>query len=228
VLDADDKMYPGRLKAMMQAGDAENADIIVDNLKRVRKSGAPIEAKSFLDASEYTRQHQIGLETYIYQNMMMSNAPALGYLKPMFKAETLRRLGLQYDISLRNSEDYFIVADLLAQGGKMLFVPITGYAYQVEQGSISHRLTTELTSQLINAGRAFEQRYADSMTPEEAQAANAYTRRIEACHVFQSTLERLKSKQYCDYVRTLFSRPSAIPFLMSQYWRSLLEKANLL
>ena len=227
VLDADDAFsVKDRLEKLVKIADQENADIIVDNMIRVNSKGQRIDEGDFLNCEEYKSRHVIGLKQYVLENVMMSKRPGLGYLKPLFKTESLRRYNASYDESLRNSEDYYLVADLLANGAKMVFEPIAGYAYQVEEGSISHRLTSELTGKLVDAAKRFDKRHVGKLSRAEKNAVAKYRTRLEHTHVFQQIVECLKMKQVSGVLSALFSRVDAFPFVFNQFFKILSKKIS--
>ncbi len=217
VLDADDSYLPDRLAALVSAADAERADIIVDNIVRVDVNGNLIDHGPFLEHEEFSERHIINLEHYIRCNMIMSSKPALGYLKPLFSSEFLKQHALQYDEKLRNSEDYYLVADVLANGGRMIFEPIAKYAYRVEAGSISHRLNTKLTEQLVCAARRFDERHSGKMSSEEIKAARLHRTRLEHTHVFQQIVENLKSKHLLGVFESIWRHPRSLGFILGQF-----------
>ncbi len=226
VLDADDSFAPQRLSQLVRVADETQADIIVDNIQRVDGQGQAIEDHYFLSAPAFAQRHDIDLATYIRNNRMFSKLPALGYLKPLFKTETLKKHGVEYDPSLRNSEDYYLVADLLACGARMVFEPIAGYLYQVEAGSISHRLTPELTSKLVNAAKRFELRHRAELNSDAFLAAKAHTRRLKHAHTFVSIVDHLKAKQFLAVLGALIQQPDAFGFVVSQLAGILIEKVT--
>ncbi|MFC7290032.1 glycosyltransferase family 2 protein [Hirschia litorea] len=226
VLDADDTFLPGRLALLVKAADDEKADIIVDNIVRVDGQGQSIEAGPFLTQPEFSKRHVISLEHYIRCNMIMSDAPALGYLKPLFSSAFLQAHHLSYDESLRNSEDYYLVADILAKGGKMTFEPIAKYAYRVEAGSISHRLNTQLTERLVDAAVRFDRRHGDAMSAAEKDAARLHRERLENTHVFQQIVEYLKAKRLLGVLAVMAQRPRALSFVFGQFFKIAKEKLH--
>lgn len=227
ILDADDAFTAeDRLQKLVKIADQEEADIIVDNMIRVNANGQRIDAGNFLECSEYKSRHTIGLKQYVLENVMMSKGPGLGYLKPLINVDSLKKRGVSYDETLRNSEDYYLIADLLADGAKMVFEPFAGYAYQVEEGSISHRLTSELTSKLVDAAKRFDKRHVGKLSRAEKNAVAKYRTRLEHTHVFQQIVECLKMKQVSGVLSALFSRVDAFPFVFNQFFKILSKKIS--
>lgn len=93
----------------------------------VDEAGRPIGSESFLKSREFSTSRDIDLLTWIRFNNPMAGGDTIGYLKPLIRRSTLQRLGATYDTSLRNSEDYYLIADLLAEKARMTYSPDAGY-----------------------------------------------------------------------------------------------------
>ena len=224
VLDSDDSFSQGRLARMVSAGDETHADIVVDNFVRVDATGRSIDNEPFLTALRYATRHEIDLADYVQNNVFMSGEPTLGYLKPLFRIDTLRRFGLEYDVALRNSEDYYLVADLLAKGAKMIFEPVEGYLYRVDAGSISHRLRPSLTRALVDAETAFHQRHADQIQGSLGKILSGRLSRLGHVHSYIELIEKLKAKNVLGAIMTVLGRPQAIGFIIIQLWNAFKDK----
>ena len=115
VLDSDDSFEPGRLARLVAFADETGADIVADNMNRVDGIGAPgASGSAFLGATALAGPETVDLAAYLDPATEARFGENLGYLKPLFRTETLKRTGLAYDTSLRNSEDFYLVASLLA------------------------------------------------------------------------------------------------------------------
>lgn len=224
VLDADDAYLPDRLRKLVQAADEECADLIVDNMLRVDIDGNAIDEGLFLTELQYQQRHTVSLSDYILSNIMMSSEFGLGYLKPLFKVESLQKHHLSYDETLRNSEDYYLVADLLANKAKMVFEPFAGYAYQVAEGSISHRLTSDFTGKLVDAAHRFSKRHDGKLSADEQRAAQKHRLRLEHVHAFQQIVECIKMKHIFRVFGILGARVDAIPFVFSEFFKIAKQK----
>ena len=226
ILDADDSFAPGRLKSLVETADASHADLIVDNLVRVNAQMDRIDGGRFLTAPLYSMLHHIGLAAYVAQNNLMARLPALGYLKPLFSREFIENHQLAYDTSLRNSEDYYLVADMLALGAHMVFAPVEGYFYRVDAGSISHRLTPDLTRALLSAEDAFLARHAGKFDKFEKKALRRRKRRLKHVHAFVVLVEKLKSRRLTSALAVVAKYPGAWGFISSQFSQIVLQKLS--
>ncbi|MEM9739340.1 MAG: glycosyltransferase family 2 protein, partial [Pseudomonadota bacterium] len=104
VVDSDDSLEPGRLSRLSAFADETGADIVADNMNRVDTLGAPgSQGAPFLSIDALDQPKVITLADYLDPATEGLFGENLGYLKPLFRAKTLRRLGALYDTSLRNS-----------------------------------------------------------------------------------------------------------------------------
>ena len=217
VLDADDTFEPGRLEALVKLADESGADIVADNMNEVVvpavEGAAP---KPFLKPDSVSAHADISLSDYLDPTTAARFGNELGYLKPLFRAETLARAGLTYDLSLRNSEDFYLVACLLAEGASMQLSPLRGYNYSVREGSISHRLTPELTESILSADRAFERVYSDRLGPSEEKALRQRRRQLIQAHAFEQVVAGLKSGRPHRVLSAAASKPTAVPFIAAR------------
>lgn len=217
VLDADDSFEPGRLARLVACADDTGADIVCDDMNRIAEIGAcGDEGSAFLRPGSIGEGRRIDLATYLDPASDREFGENLGYLKPLIRAETLARTGLRYDAALRNSEDFYLIASLLAEGAHMRLIPEAGYNYLQHSGSISHRLTPALTAAILEADRHFETCYGAGLD-DAARAALARRRHaIERSHAFECVIDRLKARQPARALGAAADRPAALPHIASR------------
>lgn len=214
VLDSDDSFEPGRLAHLVERADTTGADIVADNMNRVTRIGDGADAGApFLDAAQLNKPAWVGLGTYLNPATARLYGEDLGYLKPLFRRETLERFGHRYDVSLRNSEDYYFVAELLADGARFLLEPTRGYNYLVRPGSISHRLTPELTRALVDTHGDFTRRHASQMNHHAVKACLARSNMLARSHAFESVVAEIKSRRIGRAVGVISREPKNLPHI---------------
>ena len=157
VVDSDDLLHPDRLEQLLAGAEADGADIAADNMLVFDDAarmppvaalrGAMGEVACWVDAAAYVRS-----------NALTGRGPALGYLKPLFRTATLRRLDARYDPSLRIAEDYDLVARLLVAGAHMRTYPQLTYFYRKHGASVSHRLSRDTLLPMLTADDSFRAR----------------------------------------------------------------------
>jgi succinoglycan biosynthesis protein ExoO len=226
VLDADDTMEPGRLAELVRLADETNTDIVVDNMIEVDDRGRRIGAEPFLRSPAFARAQTIDLATWVNFNLPMKPGDCLGYLKPLFRRETLLRLGLRYDPALRNSEDYYFVAHLLASGAQMRYTPAAGYRYRRSAASTSHRLSPAQTRAWLAAETDFRKQHAAAFKPAETAALDARGRVLRDVHQLVTAIDLMKARRFGSVAGLLASDPAAAVYTLSSFARIAISKAT--
>lgn len=212
ILDADDTMAPGRLAGLAALAESTGADIVVDNMTEVDEGGRPIGMRAFLKSETFARRRDIDLATWVEFNQPMRPIDCLGYLKPVIRRETLKGKGIAYDPSLRNSEDYYLVAHLLAEGARMIYTPERGYLYRRSDASTSHRLQPAHTAAWLDAEKRFVARLGGRVNSQEAAALAARGRLLRGVHQLVSAIDAMKAKKVGALFGRLKADPMAWPF----------------
>ncbi|MGE0740466.1 MAG: glycosyltransferase family 2 protein [Hyphomonadaceae bacterium] len=130
ILDADDYMLAGRLKATMTM--AGEADFIADALMRVSEGETPDPPAAPKASSPLT------FEAFVRGNLGQTRGPLdLGFLKPIFSRAFIETHGLRYQEQMRLGEDYEFYARALALGARFVTCGPAGYVSVERAGSLS-------------------------------------------------------------------------------------------
>jgi len=213
VLDGDDVFAPGRLARCLARAKAQEADVVVDNLKtRHEEDGhtAPMFPPDY-----FARMETLDLKTFIDGNRSFLGGPALGYLKPIFSTKFLREHKLRYDTELRIGEDYLLLAEALACGAKCVVDPEAGYIYTVRAGSTSHRLALADVERIRRGDEIFLNRY--ELGRETARAQKRRTAALNDAFAFTNIVNALKGRDIGRGVKSALTRPASLRHL----WRPL-------
>jgi succinoglycan biosynthesis protein ExoO len=206
VLDSDDAVYPGRIAAMIARAEKSDAQIAVDNLRVIGEDGVAGDA---MFPRQYLEDlHEISLATYIAGNIVFESTFNLGYLKPIFQRRFLDENRLRYDEKLRIGEDYILLANALAKGGRCVVEPDIGYAYHIRGGSISRVL--ELHH--VEAMREADAEFARGLSMD-ADARAAFARRgrgLRKAASFLSMVQHIKARSPLKAIGTALSDPAAV------------------
>lgn len=224
VVDADDTIEPDRLHRLLQLANATAADIVVDDMVEVDEQGRRIGEGTFLKGELFRSACMIDLETWARFNQPLKPIDCLGYLKPLFRRATLDRLNQRYDPALRNSEDYYIVADLLARGAVMRYTPEPGYRYRRSAASTSHRLKPADTHAWLAVEAAFRARHPH-LTPSQAAALDERHRSLREVDHFVAALEFAKQKRLPQFLGHLARDPRSALFTLNAFARIARAKA---
>jgi succinoglycan biosynthesis protein ExoU len=161
VLDADDYMTPGRLRALL--AHVDGADFVADTLIRAQEGEQPADATSAL------APHPIDLEAFLLGDLGLSKDKLnFGFLKPLMRRSFMMERGLRYNEGMRLGEDFDLYARALAHGCRFLLGGPVGYVSIEREGSLS---TAHGAAEL----RVHRDNHADisairALTPNEARA----------------------------------------------------------
>ncbi len=219
VLDADDTMLPGRLEKLVTLGDATGADIIADNMRKLLPPATIPEPAPFLTLPDLPDPYPVSLVTYMDPDTDTRLGGGLGYLKPLFRQASVQRLGMSYDLSLRNSEDYYFVVRMLAEGARMLIMHYAGYIYTIREGSISHRLSSEMTSLLLTAEQEFTDQYGAAFGAAERRAARRRLKLLRKRDAMARFVEAVKRRKILAALYVFVSQPVTSPHIISELVR---------
>ncbi|MEM8850542.1 MAG: glycosyltransferase family 2 protein [Pseudomonadota bacterium] len=206
ILDADDTMRPDRLAKMIGEGEAVDADAIFDDFQAVDPCGEPL-GGSHLAPLALSAPERWDLARFLEGCQARPDAPSLGYLKPVLRASFLNRTGLRYDPSLRNGEDFHLIAELLARGGHLRVLPTVGYLYTRRPGSVSARLRPDHARALAKADWAFLDRY--DLVPLERSLLLSRRRRLDDLTAVEDWMAQLRAGRIDRMLLGLGRRPRA-------------------
>ncbi len=168
IVDADDIIHPQRFERLIAAAEALEADIVADDMLEFFDDGSP--ARLLLDDG-MTQPQPLSAVDWILAGIR-PGSPALGYLKPMFRARIVE--GRRYDESLRIGEDFDFVLRLLLAGASAWVIPEPWYLYRKHRRSASHRLSVADRTALI----ASQNRLVAEAAPVSAAVGEAFDRRM--------------------------------------------------
>ena len=208
VLDADDTMRPDRLAKLVKRAEAENAQIVVDNLAVVTADGT---STPMFQEHDLAKIPTLTLPAFIHSNVLFQSQHNFGYLKPVFSRAFLAERGLRFDETLRIGEDYILLASALATGAKCVVSPTVGYIYHITEGSISRVLKVEHVEAMIAADAEFVQRHPLDRASLAAQRRRQLS--LKQALSFVTLVSQLKTRAYGGALRTALGNPVALRHL---------------
>ncbi|UXN69089.1 glycosyltransferase [Devosia neptuniae] len=210
IIDSDDIVHPERLERLLAAAAHFKADIVADDLLHFHEDGSP----PTLLLADHDKPFPVSAEAWVTAGMD-GKLPALGYLKPLIRAEALGLL--RYDETLRIGEDYDLLLRTLLAGASMWIVPEPWYLYRRHSGSISHRLSTnDVGAMLANQAQLLA-----GIKPE-AGLAHAFAQRRDALQGaldFGRLVEAIKARSPGTVLKIIARRPA----LLRRLWNSFTE-----
>lgn len=209
IVDSDDVVAPDRFESLLALAQAEDADLVADNLLQFSTAG---DHGLLLDGPRWTRPRQVGLAEFSDSNRMFARPPNLGYLKPVIRRAVLSRLASGYDATLRVGEDYDLVARLLASGARYWVDPVARYRYRRHTASTSHRLRRIDIEALLAADDRF--RELGGLTAAELVALDRRRRTLQRALGYDSLIAALKARSPWRALGEAAADPSIVPLLM--------------
>ena len=210
IVDSDDIIHPERFERLIAAAEAHDCDIVADDLLLFYEDGSA--PRLMLDDST-AHAFLVSAERWILAGS--DGTPALGYLKPLIRAERLN--DLRYDEQLRIGEDFDLILRLLLEGATMLVVPEPFYLYRRHSQSISHRLSVADMAAMVARQRAVAETYG----PLDARVRAAFELRLDGLERglgFERLVASLKARRFAGALAQIARRPSLAGKLWSS-WR---------
>jgi succinoglycan biosynthesis protein ExoO len=194
MMDSDDIMHPDRLERLVDAACADRADMVADDLVMFH-ADASYPSDCLLKGEWRRRPFWVDPVDYVRLNDLYGSGPALGYLKPLFRASLFVDGGIRYDESLKIAEDYDLVLRLLSSGARLRVYPDGLYYYRRHQASTSHRLNENAITAMLAANRRFLAS-ACARDPRLNAAVSAQRRSLETALAYEKLLTALKAKNW--------------------------------
>ncbi len=225
ILDADDLILPDRTRTLLDLALAADADIVADNPIPFTDMFDP-QGPGMLEGGREPYLFEIDLAKYITSNHMLSRVTKLGYLKPMMRAEILRRHGIRYDEGVRIGEDFLLCLEALAAGARFVVTTYAGYGYRRGPSSLSHRLRQGDIARLDAAFAARTERgrlaEARSRSAEVRHGSRAYRDGLAMTRLIAQVIEAAQAGRWLAGTVLALRHPPIWRFLAA----TLLEAAG--
>ncbi|MBI1403131.1 MAG: glycosyltransferase [Porphyrobacter sp.] len=207
VLDSDDILHPRHAEYLLELAERTGADIAAANMLSFTGDAPP---QLFAPGEAWAGQRLIDRETFVRAGRLGGSEISLGYLKPLFRLDPLRRHGLGYDPRIRIGEDWDLVERALAAGLTYAYRPEPTYFYRRHPGSVSFRWREEDLAALIAAER---DRPAAAKGSALAAAQHARLASLEAERAHCRAVEAIKARHFARAAAELVRRPAALRLL---------------
>ncbi len=207
VVDSDDIIHPERFERLIAAAEAHDCDIVADDLLLFFEDGS---VPKLMLGEGTDHAFPVSAERWILAGT--DGSPALGYLKPLIRAERLK--ALRYDERLRIGEDFDLILRLLLDGGRMLVVPEPFYLYRRHSQSISHRLSVSDMEAMVERQRAVMRQHG--ALDERIMAA--FAQRLDGLQrglTFERLVASIKGRRFGSALAQVARRPVLAPKLFA-------------
>jgi len=211
VMDSDDLMHPERLARLVAAARRDGADVAADNVVEFYSDNSQ-PPRPLLTSCWARDPRWVDTVDYVQLNHFYGPDPALGYLKPLFRASILTAPTARYNETLKIAEDFDLVLRLLHSGKKLRVYPHPLYFYRKHGASLSHRLNENALEAIKTANLRFLDQISGS-DQRLAAAVHARMRSIETALAYQKLLEALKAGDWSSSLRLALRRPQVAALL---------------
>lgn len=211
IVDADDWIEPERSRRLLDIAAISGADVVADNIERHSYSATQT-GRGDLACGPSPYCFLIDATAYLQKNIMFSNGMNLGYLKPMFRLDFLRRRNLSYSKRLRIGEDFDFCFRCLMAGARYIAISESYYRYRVREGSLSWRITV---SDLRELAHAHHENVKDvSLGIAFDRSARNYASALERAIAYTSLVDSLKSRRWGDVLVSILTRIDLLVLLI--------------
>ncbi len=208
VQDSDDLMHVRRLERLVGEAEAQNADIIVDDMLVFYEDGAA--PHLFLEPWRGPRKRWVTTDEYLASGIMFGKGLSFGPLKPVFRAAAIRASGLRYNEQLSIGEDFDLVARCLLAGLSLRVDARALYGYRKHRASISHRMRGD---QVLAMQRAASALPCESGSAELQRAWRRFRASLEVAYALGEAVEAMKARRWFRALDVFIRQPRALPLL---------------
>jgi succinoglycan biosynthesis protein ExoO len=134
VLDADDWYHPERLLALISEGERRHVEMVADNQFLYDARAALMVGTAW---PEGQTSWPLTFDDFLAGSNAFDNFN-LGMLKPVLRTDFMRNVGLGYEDSARQGEDFFHLLQFYLSGGEAVICDTPYYYYTQPYGSVSH------------------------------------------------------------------------------------------
>lgn len=225
IVDSDDLIGATRISSLVETARKTGADIVVDNLIEFSQSAKGRQEKTFLSGPQGQLERAIDLTEYMRSGLKNDSRRSFGYLKPLIRRKSLETGGFSYRQSVRISEDYYLLADMLRAGCKMLYVPQTEYYYRQHNESLTHRADAEHIRLIVDAELAFRSQPEPALSKEQRRWSQRRSKVFQKMYQFERMAHFVKNHRYLEAFVAFIKRPPDMPSQISRGLWLLMRKA---
>ncbi|MEO1340530.1 MAG: glycosyltransferase [Cyanobacteria bacterium J06635_13] len=161
LLDSDDWYAPERLTTLVTVGEAQNADLVADNLflinegesepwSTLRDEAPQLELSSIalIDAVKFVTSDRLA-------HINAKRTWSLGYTKPLIRRDFLIQNQIWYDEKLKVGEDFSLYLKCLRQQARFYLLEQPYYYYRTRAISLSSRKPTQYLAESCAITQSF-------------------------------------------------------------------------
>lgn len=196
VLDSDDWYAKDRLEKLLLVANAENADIVIDDLYLLQKDKTSPWSTLLKESSEnIVDVKPIDANYFVETGIYGKKGLHLGLCKPIFKQEFLIQYGIEYDTNKQVVEDFHLMLQCLVNGANVIFVPNPYYFYCSRLGSLVTQSKVRHITQFQSSIQEFLQQDIVQNNHQLVQSLNQSLAVLHRYKAYHSVIEPLKQKK---------------------------------
>ena len=137
VLDSDDWYAPNRLERLVRVATEKNADIVADDLYLIEDGNSDPWGTLISENQESIYSiKKIEAADFVKSDIPGKSALYLGFSKPLFRRDFLVNHQIQYDETIKVTQDFWFDMDCFAYGASFYLVPEPYYYYRSRENSL--------------------------------------------------------------------------------------------
>ncbi|WP_448602716.1 glycosyltransferase family 2 protein [Thermoleptolyngbya sp.] len=197
VLDSDDWYAPERLERLLQVAQVEQADMVADDLYYVPDgSDTPLGTLIQRSGHSITEIRQVDPVFFVETDIYGQQGLHLGLSKPLMRRQFLMEHDIEYDLSLRLGQDFWLYVDCLINGARYLLVPEPYYYYRFRPNSLVKQSKIARLDGYCRAAQSFLKKEKVRSNPRLVQALSHNLAVFQRNRAYYRVVEPLKQKQY--------------------------------
>ncbi|GAB4141391.1 MAG: hypothetical protein Fur0046_17350 [Cyanobacteria bacterium J069] len=235
VLDSDDWYAPERLERLLQVAQAEQADMVADDLYYVQDSEeTPL--STLIKGSGYaiTDIRRIDPVFFVETDVYGQQGLHLGLSKPLMRRSFLQEHGIEYDLSLRLGQDFWLYMNCLINGARYFLVPEPYYYYRFRPNSLVKQSKVARLEGYCRAAESFLRQDQVKCNPRLVRSLSHNLTVFKRNRAYYRVVEPLKQKQYLQSVLAMIRNPyffahfvGQIGSILKRRWHYYLQKNEL-
>lgn len=208
VLDSDDWYAPERLECLLQVANAEQADMVADDLYFIQ-DGEDTPRSTLIRESghELPSRQRIDPVFFVKTDVYGQQGLHLGLSKPLIKRSFLIHHGIEYDLGLRMGQDFWLYLKCLAIGARYVLISEPYYYYRFRAGSLVKQSKVTRLNGYCRAAESFLQQPEIKNNPKLAQALSHNLNVFERNRAYYRVVEVLKQKKPLQAIAEMARNP---------------------
>jgi len=211
VLDADDWYHPERLETLIAAAERRNVQLAADNQVLYDARADKMVGTAW---PQGTTSWKLSFDDFLLGSNAYENFN-LGMLKPVIRLDFMHEVGLGYEATARQGEDFFHLLQFYLSGGEAVVCDSPYYYYTQPFGTISREWShAERTRYDFQNAYEINRRYLKDashiLTDRQRRRLEARHRGLKVLESYFSAKEAAGEKRWLDVPLTLARQPRTL------------------